>query len=147
MRLVKLSFAVAVLLVAAACALKAPTLRVQRVSGARVGITGAQLDVVFAVRNPNPDDLLVERFDYELFLNGRRVGRGFMPDPIELRGFDQATVRSQADLSFIRVPGAIKEVLDHDRVKARAKGHFHVRERGGGSHRLGFDSEAEVDLR
>ncbi len=147
MRFVTVSFAAAVLLAGAACAIKAPTLQVQGLSGAKVGITGAQLDVVFAVRNPNPDDLLVERFDYELILNGRRVGRGFMPDPIELRAFDQATVRSRADLSFIRVPGAIKEVLDHDRVKARVKGHFYVRERGGGSHRLGFDSEAEVDLR
>lgn len=139
--------AVAALAGLAACAtVKAPTLQLEKIGSPRLGITGGQLDVVFAVRNPNPDDLLIERFEYELELNGKRVGRGYVAEPVQLRGFDRASVRSRADMSFLRVPGAAKDILDHDRVRAKVKGHFYVRE-GGHTRKLGFDSEARVDLR
>ena len=137
----------AALLALAGCAtVKAPTLQVEKIGKPRVSITGGQLDVVFGVRNPNPEDLLIERLEYELELNGRRVGRGYVSEAVPLKGFERATVRSRADLSFLGVASGVKEVLDEDRVQAKVKGHFYVRE-GGGTRKLGFDSEAKVDLR
>ncbi len=131
----------------ASCAtVKAPALHVQRIGKAQVGIGGARLEVVFAVRNPNPYDVLVDRFDYELILNGRHVGHGYVSEPLPLPGFGEERVVSHLDLSVLKLPGAVHEVLEHDRVKARAQGHFYLRERGGEPHRLGFDSEAQVDL-
>jgi LEA14-like dessication related protein len=146
MRSLKLLMAGMLVALAACATVKAPTLQLEKVGNPHVGITGGQLDVVFAVRNPNPDDLLIEKLEYELQLNGRRVGRGYVAEAVRLRGFDRAQVRSRADLSFLRVPGAAKDILDHDRVRAKVKGHFYVRE-GGRTRKLGFDSEARVDLR
>jgi LEA14-like dessication related protein len=137
---------VAALIALAGCAtLKTPTLQVEKIGKPQVGITGGQLEVVFGVRNPNPDDLLIERLEYELQLNGRRVGRGYVSDGFPLRGFERTTVRSHADLSLLGVARGVKEILDQDRVRAQVKGHFYVRE-GGGTRKLGFDSEAQVDL-
>jgi LEA14-like dessication related protein len=129
----------------AACAsVKPPTLRVQGLGLGRVGITGANLHVTFGVRNPNPEDLLIERFEYELILNGHRLGRGYVADPVSLRGFGEEGVSSDFNLNFLNVPGTVKAILDRDRVRTQARGHFYVRA-GGGFKKIGFD--AEVDLR
>ncbi len=131
----------------AACAsVKPPTLRVQGLGVGRVGITGANLHVTFGVRNPNPEDLLIERFEYELVLNGHRLGRGYVADPVSLKGFGEERVSSDFNLNFLNVPGTVKAILDRDRARARARGHFYVRE-GSGLKKIGFDSDAEVDLR
>jgi LEA14-like dessication related protein len=98
------------------------------------------------VRNPNPEDLLIERFEYELILNGHRLGRGYVADPVSLRGFGEERVSSDFNLNFLNVPGTVKTIRDRDRVRAQARGHFYVRE-GGGFKKIGFDSDAEVDLR
>jgi LEA14-like dessication related protein len=130
----------------AGCAsMKPPTLRVQGLGVTKVGITGANLKINFGVRNPNPEDLLIERFEYELVLNGRSLGRGYVADPVSIRGFGEERVTSDFNLDFLKVPGTVKAVLDQDRAKAKAKGHFYVRE-GDGLKKIGFDSEAEVDL-
>ncbi len=124
---------------------KAPTLAVEGLRIGKIGITGATLDVGFKVRNPNPEPLFVERFEYELFLNGERLGRGYEPSAVRLDGFAEARVRSRFDLNFLRVPGAVKRLLDDDHVKARAKGNFFVRD-GNSLKKLGFDADAQVDI-
>ncbi|HET7293363.1 MAG TPA: LEA type 2 family protein [Vicinamibacteria bacterium] len=131
-----------------ACAtVKTPTLSVEALKVGKVGITGVTMDVGFKVRNPNPEPLVIERFEYELFLNGNRLGRGYQPDALSIDGFREERVSSRFDLNFLGVPGAVKDLLDDDRVKARAKGTFFVRETGGGLKKLKFDEDAEVDIR
>ena len=133
-------------LLAAACAsVKAPILAVDSLKVGNMGITGVALDVGFRIRNPNPEPLSVERFEYELFVNGNRLGRGFESKGFELAGFGEATVRSRFDVNFLGVPGAVKDVLKQDRVKARAKGRFFA-SGAFGRRELGFDSDAEVGL-
>ena len=129
-----------------ACAtLKTPTLSVEALKVGKVGITGVTMNVGFKVRNPNADPLLIERFEYELFLNGNRLGRGYQPDALRIDGFREERVTSRFDLNFLHVPGAVKDLIDDDRVKARAKGTFFVRE-AGGLKKLKFDADAEVDI-
>lgn len=142
-------FLVAVALVGlGACAsLKAPILRVDGLKLGKAGITGAAMEVAFNLRNPNSEPMLVERFDYELFVNGRRLGRGYQPDSVDLPGFGEQRVTSRFDLNFLSLPGAVKAVLDDDRARARVKGHFYVRQAGGGQKKLGFDADADVDIR
>jgi LEA14-like dessication related protein len=133
-------------MLASACAsVKAPILAVDSLKVGNMGITGVALDVGFRIRNPNPEPLSVERFEYELFVNGNRLGRGFESKGVELAGFGEATVRSRFDVNFLGVPGAVKDVLKQDRVKARAKGRFHA-SGAFGRRELGFDSDAEVSL-
>jgi LEA14-like dessication related protein len=131
----------------AGCGLKAPTMQLQHLRVDDVNITGMKLDVKFQVRNPNPEPLRVQNFEYELKLNGRRLGRGYYPDSFELAGFGSESVVSSFDLSFLSLPAGVRRVLERDRVRAEVKGRFYVREAGSGStRRLGFKSDAEVRI-
>lgn len=125
---------------------KPPTLRVQGLDFGKVGITGVSVDVAFMVRNVNPEALFIERFEYELDLNGAKLGRGFYGDPVQIEGFKEERVVSRFDINFLHLPGSVKAVLDSDKARARARGTFYVR-KGGGVESLKFDSDAEVQLR
>jgi LEA14-like dessication related protein len=129
-----------------ACAsVKPPRMQVQNVGIERAGLTGVALRVGFALQNPNDKDLAIERFEYELFLNGHSLGRGYSADPMTVRAFGEERVTSQFNVDLFKLPGAVKALLDQDRAKARAKGQFHVRD-GNGVKKVDFDSEASVDL-
>ncbi len=140
------SLPVAVVALALACAsLQPPRLQVQKLSVDRAGITGLGLKVGFAVQNPNDKDLQIERFEYELLLNGQSLGRGYSADPVTIRAFTEERISSRFNVDFLKLPGAVKALLDQDRVRARARGTFHVRQ-GDGVKKVDFDSEANVDL-
>jgi LEA14-like dessication related protein len=139
-------FGVAVVVLGAACAaLKAPTLAVDSLKVRDMGITGVSLDVTFRVRNPNPEPITVERFEYELSLNGNKLGRGYEPTGFELAGFGEEKVTSRFDVSLLNLPGAVKRVVDRRDGRARVKGHFYVTEEGSTKlRRLGFDADADL---
>lgn len=141
---------VAVLLLAAlasACAsTKAPSLQIEGLKFEKLRLGGAGLNVNFRVRNVNPEDLFIERFEYEFKVNGHRLGRGYYPDAVRLAGFGDERIESHFDVNFLTLPGTVKNILDRDRVKAEAKGTFYVRD-GGGVKKLKFKSDGEVDLR
>jgi LEA14-like dessication related protein len=132
-------------LVMAACGVKAPILAVDGLKVGDMGITGVALDVRFRVRNPNPEPLNIDRMEYELFVNGNRLGRGFDSKGLPLEGFGEGKVQSRVDVNFLALPGAVKDVLHQDRVKARVKGHCYTSGHYGNK-RLGFDADAEVNL-
>ena len=132
-------------LVMPACGVKAPILAVDGLKVGDMGITGVALDVRFRVRNPNPEPLTIDRMEYELFVNGNRLGRGFDSKGLPLEGFGEGKVQSRVDVNFLALPGAVKDVLHQDRVKARVKGHFYTSGHYGNK-RLGFDADAEVNL-
>ncbi len=130
----------------ACSSVKPPTLSVEALRIGKLGITGATMDIGFKLRNPNPEAMLVERFEYELFLNGQRLGRGYEPAAVKLAGFGEERVTSRFDLNFLSVPGVVKKLLDDDKAKARAKGNFFVRD-GDSLKKIGFDADASVDIR
>lgn len=141
-----LAFAVLALAGAVGCAgLKPPVLQVEHLGIGKVRVTGASLRVAFHAQNPNPEPLHIARFEYELKLNGRRLGRGYHADPVDLPGFGSERIESRFDLNFLSLPRGIQRVLDQDRVKASVKGHFYVAE-GGHLRKLGFSSNAQVRL-
>jgi LEA14-like dessication related protein len=134
------------LLLSGCASVEPPKLWVEGLRLGDVGINGATLDVRFRVRNPNSEPLLIERFEYELQLNGHRVGRGFEPDPVTIEPFREERVASRFDLDFFHVPGAVRDLLDEDRAQARVRGIFYVRHKGHEPERVHFDAEADVDL-
>lgn len=136
----------ALALAAAGCGLKAPTMQLQHLRIDQLNVTGMTLQVRFQVRNPNPEPLRVRNFEYELELNGSRLGRGYHPDSFELEGFGARTVESSFDLNFLSLPGGVRAVLERDRVRADVRGGFFVEQPDGGLKRLGFSSNAEVRL-
>jgi LEA14-like dessication related protein len=130
-----------------ACATtKPPSLRVQGLDFGKVGFTGVSVDVAFMVRNVNPEPLDIERFEYELDVNGEHLGRGYYADPIRIDGFKEERVVSRFDINFLRVPGTVKAVIDSDTARARARGKFYVR-KGDSLQTLKFDNDAEVRIR
>jgi LEA14-like dessication related protein len=141
----RLAFAFPLLLAACAPALKPPALQVEGLKKGTIGITGAKLDVVFGVRNPNPQELAVEKMEFDLVLNGHRVGRGYVGEPFVVGGFGGEKVISTVDVSYLSVPDAVKAVLNDDEVRAEVHGTFYVR-RGGGLVKLAFDSDARISL-
>ena len=127
--------------------LKAPSMQLEHLRVARTNITGMKLDVRFQVRNPNPEPLRVQNFEYELKLNGRRLGRGYHSESFDLEGFASRSVETTFDLNFLSVPSGVKEVLERDRVQAEVKGNFFIRQDDSADlRRLGFKSKAEVRL-
>ena len=139
--------AIAVVLLASGCAsVKSPILAVDGVKVGDMGLSGVAVDVGFRIRNPNPEPLRIERFEYELFVNGNRLGRGYESKGLDLEGYGETKVRTRFDVNLLSLPGAVKDVLGQDRVKARAKGKFYATG-SFGRKELGFDSDAEVDLR
>ena len=129
-----------------ACAsVKPPAVRLAGIHLDGVSLTGARLDVGLQIRNVNPEPLQIERFDYEVKLNGRVLGHGFNSDPLILAGFKEDKVVSRLDINLLKVPGVVQRVLDKDRVDAEVKGTFYVRD-GSGLRKLKFGSRGNVDL-
>jgi LEA14-like dessication related protein len=143
---VSLAVVVLATLVMSACAtVKAPILAVDGLKVGDMGLSGVAVDVGFRVRNPNPEPMRIERFEYELFVNGNRLGRGFESKGLDLQGYGETKVQTRFDVNLLSLPGAAKDVLGQDRVKARAKGKFYATG-SFGKKELGFDSDAEVNL-
>jgi LEA14-like dessication related protein len=134
-------------LLALSCATtRTPTLQVEGLRVDRVRVTGAGLNVNFRVQNPNPEPLLIERFEYELKLNGRRLGRGYHAESVPLEGFKDARVASRFALNFLSLPGTVRAILEQDRARVSVSGAFYVRQ-GSGLKKLGFKNDANVDLK
>lgn len=134
------------ILISACASIKPPAVRVAGVHLDGISLTGARVDVGLDIRNVNPEDLQIERFEYEVKLNGRVLGRGYQADPLMLQGFKEDRVVSRLDVNFLRVPGAVKNILERDRVNAEVKGTFYVRE-GSGLRKIKFGSRGDVDLK
>ena len=129
-----------------ACAsVKAPSVRVAGIHLDGVSLTSARIDVGLAIRNVNPENLQIERFDYEVKLNGAVLGRGFQSDPLTLGGFKEDRVISRLDVNLLKIPGVVKKALDREEVDAEVKGTFYVRE-GSGLRKIKFGSRGNVDL-
>ncbi|HQZ15747.1 MAG TPA: LEA type 2 family protein [Vicinamibacteria bacterium] len=132
-------------LLTACASIKPPAVRVAGIHLDGISLTGARVDVGLQIRNVNPEDLQIERFDYEVKLNGQVLGHGYSSDPLMLAGFKEDKVVSRVDVNLLKVPGAVKNVLDKDRVDAEIKGTFYVRE-GSGVRKIKFGSHGNVDL-
>ena len=130
-----------------ACAtVKPPAVTVSGIHLNGVSLTGARVDVGLQIRNVNPEDLQIERFEYEIKLNGQSLGRGFNSDPLMLAGFKEDRVVSRVDVNLLKVPGVVKTALDKDRVAAEIKGTFYVRD-GNSLRKVKFGTQGDVDLK
>ena len=132
-------------LLTACASVKPPAVRVSGIHLNGVSLTGARVDVGLQIRNVNPEDLHIERFEYEVKLNGQVLGHGFNSDPLMLAGFKEDKVVSRVEVNLLKVPGVVKSALDKDKVDAEIKGTFYVRE-GDGIRKIKFGTHGNVDL-
>jgi len=137
------------LVLGSACAsappIKPPSMRVDGLHVDKLGITGAALDVTFNIQNPNPNRILIEKFEYDLILSGGRLGKGYQADPVEIEGFKDARVVSRFNLNLLSLPGTVKAILQQDGAAAHVEGTFYIRERGD-LRSVPFIADANVNL-
>jgi LEA14-like dessication related protein len=146
LRLRSVAVLVAVALLAGCAAgLQPPRVQVVDLGVQKIHITGLNLDVKFNLRNPNPVPLVIERFEYELRLNDRRVGEGFQPESLTIPAFDEQEVGSRLELGFVSVPQALVAILRQDRVRAHVDAIFHVQHKGS-TRKLKASFDQEVPL-
>jgi len=142
-RAVALAAVLAALVTACTSApLRPPTMQVAGLKMGDMGITGVSLDVRFRVRNPNEKAIKIERFEYDLSVNGQNLGHGFQPYDVKIESFEDREVVSRFDLNLLRLPGVVKSVLGEKQVDAHVEGLFHVKGQGP----LPFASDARIDL-
>ena len=146
MRSFRLLFITSAFLWTACASVKPPTVLVSGIHLDGVSLTGARVDVGLQIRNVNAEDLQIERFDYEVKLNGQVLGHGYSSDPLMLAGFKEDKVVSRVDVNLLKIPGVVKSSLDKDRVNAEVKGTFYVRD-GSGLRKIKFGSQGNVDLK
>jgi hypothetical protein len=60
---------------------------------------------------------------------GLSIGRGFVPESLPLEPFKGKQVTSRFNLNDFGIPGAVKEVLDEDKIDATVRGTFYVKGR------------------
>ena len=133
------------LALAGACAsapLQPPTLQVAGLKVGDMGLTGVSLDVKFRVRNPNQKAIKIDRFEYELVMNGQRLGKGFQPYGVQVEPFQDQEVVSRFDLNLLSLPGVVKSVLGEKEADAHVEGLFYIK----GQPPLPFASDARIDL-
>jgi len=135
------------LLASAACKRPAPPIMtIDAVKAVDWSVTGVALDITFKLRNQNPKQLRVERFDYDLFLNGQLVGHGYQPEGFDIAGFSEQKVNSRLDVSFLKAPFAIKQIFKQKSALAKAKGNFYVK-LGWATTAVPFDKDMDFTLR
>ena len=126
----------------ASAPLQAPTLQVAGLKVGDMGLTGVSLDVKFRVRNPNQKAVKIDRFDYELVVNGQRLGKGFEPHGLKVEAYQDQEVVSRFDLNLLSLPGVVKSVLGEKEADAHVEGLFYIK----GEQPLPFASDARIDL-
>ena len=119
-----------------------PTLQVAGLKVGDMGLTGVSLDVKFKVRNPNQKAIKIDRFEYELVVNGHRLGKGFQPYGVKVEPFEDQEVVSRFDLNLLSLPGVVKSVLGEKEADAHVEGLFYIK----GQPPLPFASDARIDL-
>jgi LEA14-like dessication related protein len=140
-----LAFAAAAIFASGCASTKAPSVRVAGLGFRGVNVGGAGVDVALQLRNVNPEELRIERFEYELKLNGKTLGRGFGTSAVTLGGFAEERVTTRLDVNLLRLPGAVRSSLERDRVDAQVKGTFYVRD-GNSLRKLKFGTRGSVNL-
>jgi LEA14-like dessication related protein len=146
-RLAVLTAAAAVLAGAAACRKPSPpTLAIDGMKVADMGVTGAVLEISLRMRNTDPKPLRVERFEYDLLVDGRKVGHGYYPEAVDIAAFAEQKITSRFDLNFLALPGAIKSLFQKDQVPAEIQGTYYVK-MAGQLRGLPMQAKATVDFK
>jgi LEA14-like dessication related protein len=99
-----------------------PSLAYKSVSLSDVSLSGATVDVVTTVTNPNAVDLSVAEVDYRLSVDGHPVASGKPPAGIQIPARGSADVTLPATVQFAELGQALSTFLTQDSAKYKAEG-------------------------
>jgi len=110
------------LLVGTACALQKPTVAYKSASLAEVTLSGATLNVVTTVNNPNSFGISLADVDYRLSIEGHPVAAGRPPEGLQIAPGGATDVTLPATFRFVDLGQAATEVLSKGTAAYRAEG-------------------------
>jgi LEA14-like dessication related protein len=113
----------------AAGAFQKPTLAYKSTALTDVSLSGATLNVVTTVNNPNGVGLSLADLDYRLSIEGHPVATGRPPDGLEIPAHGTADVTLPATFQFADLGPAVATVLAKGKAGYKAEGTVGVKTR------------------
>jgi LEA14-like dessication related protein len=106
---------------------KKPAVAYKTASLTDVSLSGATLNVVTSVDNPNPVALALAEVDYRLSIDGHPVATGKPPDGLEIPANGATDVTLPASFKFTDLGQAVATVLSKGSAGYRAEGTLGVK--------------------
>ena len=128
--------AVALSLTASSCAtlqdlfknaFQKPELRFKTVNIRDVSLTGAGINTVWTLENPNPLGLSLAEIDYAFFVEGKQVVAGKPRNGLQIPASGRTELVFPADVKFQEIVPALGTFLNKDTATYRAEGHIGVK--------------------
>ncbi len=101
---------------------ESPTVDLQSIVVRHVDLTGAELDLVFSVDNPNVFDIHGAGLEAGLTLEDVEMGRAFRPGPFSLAGSDTTRLIVPMSLNWAGLGAAARGVLTKGEVNYQVDG-------------------------
>jgi len=129
----------------AASGFQKPSLAFKDASLSDVTLSGATVNLVFTVTNPNDAALSLAETDYKFSLEGKQVIAGKPPAGIKIPAKGPGDVTLPASIKFADIAGSIADFLRKEQANYRAEGHIGV-DTPIGMAALPFEKEGTVAL-
>jgi LEA14-like dessication related protein len=103
-------------------AFQRPELRFKTFALREISLTGAGLDTVWSLENPNPIGLSVAEIDYAFFVEGKQIVAGRPQQGLRIPAAGAADLTFPADVKFLDLAPALGTFLQKDVAAYRAEG-------------------------
>jgi LEA14-like dessication related protein len=110
----------------AASGFEKPSLAFKDASLSDVTLSGATVNLVFTVTNPNDAALSLAETDYQFSLEGKQLVAGKPPGAIRIPAKGSGDVTLPASVKFADIAGSIADFLRKEQASYRAEGHIGV---------------------
>lgn len=87
---------------------------------------GADLNIVLSVTNPNPLTARLDRLDYDVFLEGAKVGAGSMAQDFAVSAGAKKELSIPVHIPYLGLPDAALKALQARRAALRLAGTSHL---------------------
>ncbi len=108
-------------------AFQKPELRFKTVNIRDVSLTGAGINTVWTLENPNPMGLSLAEIDYAFFVEGKQVVAGKPRNGLQIPASGKTELVFPADIKFQDLAPTLGVFLNQDTAKYRAEGHIGVK--------------------
>lgn len=99
-----------------------PTVDFRGVALKDVALSGATIDVVLAVRNPNAFGIDIRRLAYSLYADSTLVGQGLPLERLQVPAHDSSLVRLPVSFEYRALGLVVVQLITQGEVNYRVKG-------------------------
>lgn len=123
----RLALAAALALLVPGCAFVKPTLDFKSARATNIDLEGANLELTFALRNPNPLGFNLDSIRYDLEVEGRPVVSGKPPNGLAVKPQGVSDLVFPTRVRFQDIAPVLTTFLTKDRARYRASGAVGIR--------------------